>query len=84
MAAPQQLTSASGIPIADNQNSITAGATGPTLLQDFHLIEKLQHFHRERCVVYRRPAPAPFNPLSSVFLNAFSMPWARVRTALSR
>jgi catalase len=42
------LTTASGIPIADNQNSITAGPRGPVLLQDFHLIEKLQHFNRER------------------------------------
>ncbi|HSV44248.1 MAG TPA: catalase [Ramlibacter sp.] len=43
-----RLTTASGIPVADNQNSITAGPRGPILLQDFHLIEKLQHFNRER------------------------------------
>ncbi|MES2771428.1 MAG: catalase [Pseudomonadota bacterium] len=43
-----QLTTASGIPVADNQNSITAGSRGPVLLQDVHLIEKLQHFNRER------------------------------------
>ncbi|QJD99458.1 catalase [Massilia forsythiae] len=43
-----KLTTASGIPVADNQNSITAGPRGPVLLQDFHLIEKLQHFNRER------------------------------------
>jgi catalase len=43
-----QLTTASGIPVVDNQNSITAGPRGPVLLQDFHLIEKLQHFNRER------------------------------------
>ena len=42
------LTTAAGIPVADNQNSISAGARGPLLLQDFHLIEKLQHFNRER------------------------------------
>jgi catalase len=42
------LTTASGIPVADNQNSLTAGPRGPVLLQDFHLIEKLQHFNRER------------------------------------
>ncbi len=46
--AEPRLTTASGIPVADNQNSITAGARGPVLLQDFHLIEKLQHFNRER------------------------------------
>jgi catalase len=43
-----RLTTASGIPVADNQNSQTAGLRGPLLLQDFHLIEKLQHFNRER------------------------------------
>jgi catalase len=42
------LTTAAGIPVTDNQNSITAGPRGPVLLQDFHLIEKLQHFNRER------------------------------------
>ena len=42
------ITTASGIPVADNQNSASAGARGPLLLQDFHLIEKLQHFNRER------------------------------------
>jgi len=42
------LTTASGIPLADNQNSLSAGPRGPLLLQDFHLIEKLQHFNRER------------------------------------
>jgi len=47
MSTPR-LTTASGIPVADNQNSITAGPRGPILLQDFHLIEKLQHFNRER------------------------------------
>ncbi|XAH25824.1 catalase [Xylophilus sp. GW821-FHT01B05] len=43
-----KLTTASGIPVADNQNSQSAGPRGPVLLQDFHLIEKLQHFNRER------------------------------------
>jgi catalase len=42
------ITTASGIPVADNHNSVTAGPRGPVLLQDFHLIEKLQHFNRER------------------------------------
>jgi catalase len=47
MSQPR-LTTASGIPVADNQNSLGAGPRGPLLLQDFHLIEKLQHFNRER------------------------------------
>ena len=48
MSESPRLTTASGIPVADNQNSISAGPRGPLLLQDFHLIEKLQHFNRER------------------------------------
>ena len=42
------LTSASGAPIADNQNSLSAGPRGPVLMQDFWLIEKMAHFNRER------------------------------------
>lgn len=47
-AAAQTLTRDNGAPVGDNQNSQTAGPNGPTLLQDVHLIEKLQRFHRER------------------------------------
>lgn len=43
-----RLTNAFGIPVGDNQNSLTAGADGPTLLQDHYLIEKLAAFDRER------------------------------------
>jgi catalase len=42
------LTTESGAPVADNQNSQTAGVDGPVLLQDQHLIEKLARFNRER------------------------------------
>jgi len=42
------LTPASGAPVADNQNSVTAGPRGPVLMQDFWLIEKMAHFNRER------------------------------------
>jgi catalase len=42
------LTTASGSPLADNQNSLTAGSRGPVLLQDYWLLEKLAHFNRER------------------------------------
>ncbi|HLD64577.1 MAG TPA: catalase [Pseudomonas sp.] len=41
------LTTASGMPVGDNQNSRTAGSRGPVLLDDFQLIEKLAHFNRE-------------------------------------
>lgn len=42
------LTTSTGAPVPDNQNSITAGPRGPVLIQDFHLVEKLAHFNRER------------------------------------
>ncbi len=42
------LTTAFGAPVADDQNSFTAGPRGPVLMQDAHLLEKLAHFDRER------------------------------------
>jgi len=42
------LTTAGGIPIPDNQNSLSVGPRGPLLLEDFHLVEKNAHFNRER------------------------------------
>jgi catalase len=44
----RDLTTESGAPVADNQNSQTAGPDGPVLLQDQHLLEKLARFNRER------------------------------------
>jgi catalase len=43
-----QLTTSAGIPVADNQNSLTAGPRGPLLVQDWQLFEKHAHFNRER------------------------------------
>jgi len=42
------LTTQQGIPVADDQNSLKAGARGPTLLEDFHFREKIFHFDHER------------------------------------
>ena len=42
------LTTNHGVPISDNQNSLKAGARGPTLLEDFVLREKIFHFDHER------------------------------------
>ncbi len=42
------LTRDNGAPVGDNQNSYTAGPNGGVLLQDVHLIQKLQRFARER------------------------------------
>lgn len=43
-----RLTTTAGAPIADNQNSLTAGPRGPVLLEDYQLLEKLAHQNRER------------------------------------
>ena len=45
---PARLTTSAGAPVADNQNSLTAGPRGPVLMQDYWLIEKMAHFNRER------------------------------------
>jgi len=42
------ITTAAGIPVGDNQNSLTAGPRGPLLVQDWQLFEKHAHFNRER------------------------------------
>ncbi|MEX0961153.1 MAG: catalase [Burkholderiales bacterium] len=42
------MTTTAGAPVADNQNSVTAGPRGPVLMQDWQLIEKLAHQNRER------------------------------------
>jgi catalase len=43
-----ELTTAQGVPVADDQNSLRIGARGPVLLEDSHLREKLFHFDHER------------------------------------
>src|SRR5919107_1497313 len=55
------LTTEAGAPVADNQNSETAGVGGPVLVQDQLLLEKLAHFNRERIperIVHARGAGA--------------------------
>ena len=42
------MTTTAGNPIADNQNSLSAGSRGPLLVQDYQLLEKLAHQNRER------------------------------------
>lgn len=42
------MTTSAGNPVGDNQNSLSAGARGPLLMQDYQLIEKLAHQNRER------------------------------------
>lgn len=43
----KKLTNEVGAPIADNENSITAGSRGPVVMQDVWLMEKMAHFNRE-------------------------------------
>ncbi|MDQ8734150.1 catalase [Paenibacillus sp. LHD-38] len=55
------MTTNQGTPVGDNQSSRTAGQRGPALIEDYHLLEKLAHFDRERIperVVHARGAGA--------------------------
>ena len=57
----ETLTTATGVPVDDTDNSLRVGARGPTLLDDFHLREKIMHFDHERIperVVHARGAAA--------------------------
>ncbi len=46
--ATGNLTTRQGHPVENNQNSRTIGARGPATLENYHLIEKISHFDRER------------------------------------
>ncbi|CAH2604082.1 catalase II [Rhodovastum atsumiense] len=55
------LTTNQGLRLADDQNTLRAGARGPSLLEDFHFREKITHFDHERIperVVHARGAAA--------------------------
>ncbi|MBB3750800.1 catalase [Mycolicibacterium sp. BK634] len=55
------LTTAQGLRLPDTDHSLKAGNRGPTLLEDFHLREKITHFDHERIperVVHARGAAA--------------------------
>ncbi|MBJ7609020.1 MAG: catalase [Candidatus Dormibacteraeota bacterium] len=55
------LTTSLGVRVSDTDNSLRAGSRGPTLLEDFHLREKIMHFDHERIperVVHARGAAA--------------------------
>jgi len=73
------LTSEHGVKLADNQNTLSAGERGPSLLEDFHFTEKLMHFGRERIperVVHARGSGAHgyfqvYEPLTELTSAAF-------------
>ncbi len=59
--AGEFLTTAQGVRLTDTDHSLKAGARGPSLLEDFHLREKITHFDHERIperVVHARGAAA--------------------------
>jgi len=41
-------TTDSGIPVASDEHSLTVGPGGPTVLHDTYVVQKMQHFNRER------------------------------------
>ena len=47
-ADQQFLTTNEGLRMEDDQNTLKAGARGPSLLEDFHFREKITHFDHER------------------------------------
>lgn len=42
------LTNRQGHPVYDNQNQRTVGSRGPATLENYHFLEKISHFDRER------------------------------------
>ncbi len=57
----QTLTTRQGHPVYDNQNLRTVGSRGPTTMENYHFLEKITHFDRERIperVVHARGAGA--------------------------
>jgi catalase len=70
------LTRDNGAAVGDNQNSQTAGANGPVVLQDAHLLQKLQRFDRERIperVVHARGTGAHGEFTASADLSDLTM-----------
>ncbi|KKM27342.1 hypothetical protein LCGC14_1575720, partial [marine sediment metagenome] len=42
-----EMTTAQGIPVSDDQNTLRTGPRGPALLEDFAMREKIFHFDHE-------------------------------------
>jgi catalase len=45
---PPTTTTDSGVPAPSDEYSLTSGPSGPTALHDHYLVQKIQHFNRER------------------------------------
>ncbi|HEX4421482.1 MAG TPA: catalase [Kofleriaceae bacterium] len=81
------LTTNQGVPISDDQNSLTIGPRGPTLLEDFHFLEKITHFDHERIperIVHARGSAAhgSFAPydVARKYSRAVFLQYPKVRT----
>lgn len=70
------LTTSAGAPVADDNNSITAGPRGPMTFDNFRVFEKLAHFNRERIperVVHARGTGAYGTFTLNKSLSAYSI-----------
>jgi catalase len=81
------LTTNQGVPVSDDQNSLKIGPRGPTLLEDFHFLEKLTHFDHERIperIVHARGSAAhgSFAPydVARKYSRAAFLQYPKVRT----
>ena len=81
------LTTNQGVPVSDDQNSLKVGPRGPTLLEDFHFLEKLTHFDHERIperIVHARGSAAhgTFAPYEAArkYSRAAFLQYPKVRT----
>ena len=81
------LTTNQGVPVSDDQNSLKIGPRGPTLLEDFHLLEKITHFDHERIperIVHARGSAAhgSFTPYEAArrYSRAAFLQYPKVRT----
>jgi catalase len=81
------LTTNQGVPVSDDQNSLKIGPRGPTLLEDFHFLEKLTHFDHERIperIVHARGSAvhgsfAPYD-VARKYSRAAFLQYPKVRT----
>ena len=81
------LTTNQGVPVSDDQNSLKVGPRGPTLLEDFHFLEKFTHIDHERIperIVHARGSAAhgTFAPYDAArkYSRAAFLQYPKVRT----
>ena len=77
------MTGNQGVKISDDQNSLKAGGRGPTLMEDFHLREKITHFDHERIPSrtffgFVAPIGADLTPTVDAFRSFFKSQGYRV------